>query len=442
MLIAAAVGVYLGGALELRERGRRRAARAGRRAVAAHAPRGRGGRHGARTRRRAAFTTRAARGRRFGGAAGYVQLVRADGDGVRGRPARPRALPVDAPRRGRSRRAGAATDARPTRSVDGTHLRVLTRRRSARGGAVQVARPLDRGRPRAAAVLLVLARDRRRGGIALAAVLGALRRAHRARAGRALHPPHRGARRRPRPVRSGIEVDGRRRARPAGAQLQRHARRARALGRGAAPPRRRRQPRAAHADRQPAREHPDARGRRPAAAGRARGAARRHRRRARRADRARRRRRRARARREARRSARRRAPRPDRRRRSSSGAERRAGGDVELRPSCRADASCAASPSGSSRAVSNLLDNARKWSPPGGVVEVALARRRAHGARPRPRLRRGRPAARLRALLPRRQRARACPARASASRSCARPPRRTAAASRPPTRPAAARSSA
>ena len=28
-----------------------------------------------------------------------------------------------------------------------------------------------------------------------------------------------------------------------------------------------------------------------------------------------------------------------------------------------------------SRAVSNLLDNARSWSPPGGVVEVGAARR-------------------------------------------------------------------
>ena len=38
------------------------------------------------------------------------------------------------------------------------------------------------------------------------------------------------------------------------------------------------------------------------------------------------------------------------------------------------------------RAVTNLVDNARKWSPPEGQVEIALARRRAVGARSRPRL--------------------------------------------------------
>ena len=53
------------------------------------------------------------------------------------------------------------------------------------------------------------------------------------------------------------------------------------------------------------------------------------------------------------------------------------------------------------RAIANLLDNAAKWSPPGGDVEVRLARRRADRARPRARDRRRRPAARLRPLLPR-----------------------------------------
>ena len=62
-----------------------------------------------------------------------------------------------------------------------------------------------------------------------------------------------------------IDVDGDDELGAARPQLQRHARRARALGRGAAPARGRREPRAAHADRQPARQHPDARGRRAAA---------------------------------------------------------------------------------------------------------------------------------------------------------------------------------
>ena len=58
------------------------------------------------------------------------------------------------------------------------------------------------------------------------------------------------------------------------------------------------------------------------------------------------------------------------------------------------------------RAVSNLLENAVKWSPPGGSIEVELRGGVLTRARPRSRVRPGRPAARVRALLPRRPRTR------------------------------------
>ena len=58
------------------------------------------------------------------------------------------------------------------------------------------------------------------------------------------------------------------------------------------------------------------------------------------------------------------------------------------------------SPDRLERAVWNLLENAGKWSPEGETVEVKLTRRRADRPRPRPRHRAGRPAARLRPLLP------------------------------------------
>ena len=107
-------------------------------------------------------------------------------------------------------------------------------------------------------------------------------------------------------------------------------------------------------------------------------------------------------------------------------AERRAGDGVVFRATLQPTV-VSGEPERISRAISNLLGNAHKWSPPGGVIEIDLADGtlaiRDHG----PGLRRGRPAARLRPLLPRRQRARHARLGPRAWRSCARRPRRTAA---------------
>ena len=94
------------------------------------------------------------------------------------------------------------------------------------------------------------------------------------------------------------------------------------------------------------------------------------------------------------------------------------------------------------RAVSNLLDNAVKWSPDGGTVEVRVAD--AVRLDPRPRAGHRRRGSRRRSSIAStgRRRHAACPARASASPSCARWPSPTAAASAPRGRTEAARSSA
>ena len=111
--------------------------------------------------------------------------------------------------------------------VDGTHLRVLTQGLPGRG-AIQVARPADRGRQRAGPGP---GRARRWSGAAGIATRRGPRRAggaDRARADRPLHQPHRGAERGQPDISERMDVVGRRRARAAGPQLQHDARRARA----------------------------------------------------------------------------------------------------------------------------------------------------------------------------------------------------------------------
>ena len=92
------------------------------------------------------------------------------------------------------------------------------------------------------------------------------------------------------------------------------------------------------------------------------------------------------------------------------------------------------------RAVVNLLDNAARWSPPGGEVHIRLDRGVLHVADEGP----GIPAEDLPNVFERFYRsttARARPARGSAWRSCDRPLSGTAAGSPPASHPVAARSS-
>ena len=106
---------------------------------------------------------------RFGGAGGYAQIVCPDGTVVRERGATA-ALPVDA--RSRAIARGDAGEAITDLEVGGTRLRVLTRAVPG-GGAVQVARPLtevDRQLDRVVVLLAIVAAA----GVALAAGLGAL----------------------------------------------------------------------------------------------------------------------------------------------------------------------------------------------------------------------------------------------------------------------------
>ena len=127
-----------------------------------------------------------------------------------------------------------------------------------------------------------------------------------------------------------------------------------------------------------------------------------------------------------------------RRRTPSSGpAAHRPGVTLRHRP--RATRSCTASRRRSSGRSRNLLDNAAKWSPPGGEVEVGVANGTVVGARPRAGYRPRRTCLSCSTASTARARRARCRAPGWGSRSSGRSPRRTAAPSRPSTPRAAAR---
>ena len=365
----------------------------------------------------------------------------------RGEPARPgRRAPTDddprptaaasAARRRRARdvaageRGGVLSDAR----VGGDARCACSPRPAATRLAVQLARPLDRGRPHARALRRILVagrawRDRARGALGLVVARAALAPVAAAHRGDRARRRDRGTCRAASTSRGDDELG--RLAASFNTMLAALERvRARA-----APTRRRRLARAAHAAHEPADEHRGAardetlpRGERERLLARRdradRGADRPHHRPGR-----------ARARDE-----------PDapsaedvRLDRSSRGGRARAAAPArrDLRDRRSSRALVRGVPDRLDRAIANLLDNAASGARPAARSRSRSADGEVTRARPRPRDRRRRPAARLRPLLPRAARRAACPARGSASRSSGRSPRRTAAAS-PSSRPRAA----
>jgi two-component system sensor histidine kinase MprB len=107
---------------------------------------------------------------RFGGAEGYVQVICADGTVLRPEGA---AATLPTSRRDLSIARSGSGEQLATTEVAGTHLRVLTRALGSGQGAVQVARPLNEVDHSLRNILIVLAAVSA-AGIALAAGLGAL----------------------------------------------------------------------------------------------------------------------------------------------------------------------------------------------------------------------------------------------------------------------------
>ena len=107
---------------------------------------------------------------RFGGPGGFAQLVMPSGRVLR-RPDTEDVLPVD--ERAREIAASGSGESLTDTTVDGTHLRVLTRALSGGRGAIQLARPLDEVDRQLGRVLLVLLLVGA-AGVAIGAALAAL----------------------------------------------------------------------------------------------------------------------------------------------------------------------------------------------------------------------------------------------------------------------------
>ena len=220
---------------------------------------------------------------RFGGAAGLRPVRLPDGrDGTpAGRAARD--LPVERPS-ARDRAAARSGRLLPPHASTGRTCAVLTLgdRRTRRR---QIALPLTQVDHDAAAGLLLTSRSWSASACCSRRCSGRSSRARRSRRSRASPRRTEHADRRL-DLSQRLRWPGGDELRAPGGELQRDARRARAVGRGAAPPGRRRLPRAAHADRGAAREHPDLPRRRAGCPSRSARPAQRHHRGARRAHRA------------------------------------------------------------------------------------------------------------------------------------------------------------